>query len=582
MSGLLFNHRNPTTIKVVAEVLSGVPVIRDIQYYPAQKMKMNQSMFSSPRQFDPKMVRWLLVVGIVLFLFKLWIVGGHDILVKFRPHDDSLFAILATSLLEGNWLGEYNNKTLIKGVGYPLFMAASVWLGTAILTLQHLLYGFVCFLVVVALKPVVRHPVFLLACFSFLVFNPMTYTYPLMSVTLRASLYLSLSLWVLASLLGLWHCRKHRGMATVWWSLSLSMSFVWLWITREETIWIMPGLLAFAFIYLLPFRWNSGNSLMLRLTALIIPLASLGLVNMAVVSKNESHYGVSVVNELKSSEFSRALGGLMRIRHDELEEHVIVSKDAQARAFRASPAFAELEPYLSGESKLPASFYIWRLRSAVRMAGYYDDPGDATRTFDFYRRMGNEINDACENGGLDCHDRSPSIRPVWHAEYNSRIWPTFSKLTWTALSNELFRSDTVGIGSKEDIDTLFYNDLLTGESTLRKSIYFEKKLPNYYRHIVLVKQAFMGVVGTIYQNLVPVLFAVALLVHIFQVGGMIRRRQFKEKPVFGLVILGSIFTILCLLTYVKITIWPVPRPLHTLSPIILLYVVYILLPVEEK
>ncbi len=538
-------------------------------------------MFSSPQNFDPKMVRWLLVVGVILFLFKLWIVGGHDILVKFRPHDDSLFAILATNLLEGNWLGEYNNKTLIKGVGYPLFMATSVWLGTSILTLQHLLYGFVCFLVVVALKPVVRQPVYLLACFGFLVFNPMTYTYPLMRETLRASLYLSLSLWVLASLLGLWNCRNHRGMATIWWSLSLSLSFVWLWVTREETIWIMPGLVAFAFIYLLPFRWNLGNSLLMRLSALVIPLVSLGLVNMAVVSKNESHYGVAVVNELKSPEFSRALGGLMRIKHDKLEEHIIVSKDAQARAFRVSPAFAELEPYLIGEPKLLASFYIWRLRSAVRKAGYYDDPENAIRTFDFYHRMGNEINDACDSGVLDCYERSPSIRPVWHAEYNSLIWPTFLELAWTALTNELFRSDTVGIGSKEDIDTLFYNDLLTGESTIRKSVYFEKKLPNYYRHIVLVKQAFMEIIGTIYQYLVPVLFSIALLVHILQVGGMVKRRALVAKPIFGLVVLGSIFTILCLLTFVKITIWPVFRPLHTLSPVILLYVVYMLVPAKE-
>ncbi len=73
-------------------------------------------------------------------------------------------------------------------------------------------------------------------------------------------------------------------------------------------------------------------------------------------------------------------------------------------------------------------------------------------------------------------------------------------------------------------------------------------------------------------------FVIAIAVHVGCLGTMTVKRRLEAKPVFGLVLLGSIFTVLCLLTYVKITIWPVVRPMHTLSPIILLYVVYVLTP----
>ena len=116
-------------------------------------------------------------------------VGGHDIFTKIRPHDDSLFAHLAVSLLEGEWLGEYNNKTLIKGIGYPVFMALSFVLDIPLFTLQHLLYALTSLLLILAIRPVTRSPWISLAGFILLLFSPNTFTYPLMSQTMREGLY---------------------------------------------------------------------------------------------------------------------------------------------------------------------------------------------------------------------------------------------------------------------------------------------------------------------------------------------------------------------------------------------------------
>jgi hypothetical protein len=403
-----------------------------------------------------------------------------------------------------------------------------------------------------------------------------------MSATLRASLYLSLSLTVFAALIGLWNRRSEdANWQSVLWSILLAASFSWLWVTREESIWIIPALLAFTVFYLFPSRLNNGSSIIFRGTMLLVPVIAFVLVQFGIVQMNKKFYGVAVTNELKSAEFTSALGGLMRIRPARVQTHVTVSKDAQASAFEVSPTFAELKPYLEGDSKMLAAFYIWSLRSAVRRAGYYNRPDDATREFDFYRRMGQELELACDDGRLDCYDRAPSLRPVWLQQFNNQIWPVFRELTTQALTFSLFQPSSVKSGSKEDLDTLIYYDFLTGENTLRKSVYFEGKAPKYYRELVAKKERLMATAGTFYRYTVPVMFLAAMAVHLYLIGTMIVRREFAGKPIFGLILLGSIFTVLAMLTFVKITIWPVTRPMHTLSPIILLYIGYMLLPFTE-
>src|SRR6516164_7767786 len=44
-------------------------------------------------------------------------------------HDDGLFMTLGRHLAAGEWLGAFNQFTLMKGPGYPAFLALSHWLG---------------------------------------------------------------------------------------------------------------------------------------------------------------------------------------------------------------------------------------------------------------------------------------------------------------------------------------------------------------------------------------------------------------------------------------------------------------------
>jgi len=72
-------------------------------------------------------VRLLLVTSLPLWL-------DHT-----ATHDDGLFMRLATSLASGHWLGTYDQLTLMRGPGYPAFLAAAGLSGLP-LSLAHGLF----------------------------------------------------------------------------------------------------------------------------------------------------------------------------------------------------------------------------------------------------------------------------------------------------------------------------------------------------------------------------------------------------------------------------------------------------------
>ena len=46
--------------------------------------------------------------------------------------------------------------------------------------------------------------------------------------------------------------------------------------------------------------------------------------------------------------------------------------------------------------------------------------------------------------------------------------------------------------------------------------------------------------------------------------------------------LGSVLTLIAMLTYVLVTLWPINRPLHTLYPLVLLYAAWCLPLVDSR
>ena len=112
-----------------------------------------------------------------MVLLKLWLLSPQEIVARTAPHDDTLFVGLALNILQGEWLGAYDQFTLMKGSGYPIFIAFSNIIGVPLILSQELLYLGACFAFTWGLRLLGSSTWFLWLAFGILAFNPFTYNF---------------------------------------------------------------------------------------------------------------------------------------------------------------------------------------------------------------------------------------------------------------------------------------------------------------------------------------------------------------------------------------------------------------------
>lgn len=527
---------------------------------------------TSAKTSDDRLLIWWMVV---LIIAKLWLVEAQDFLATYTPHDDYLFIKLAKHILSGSWLGPYDQVTLIKGPVYPLFIAAAHHTGLPLLFVQHLLYSALCVFAVVALRPLLKSQWIFMAIFFFLLLNPFTYSYPGTGRAFRFGLSMPLVLGLFASMGGLLLRTDSSYRSKLLWSVATGLFFSLLWYTREEGIWLLPSICLFVLYFLVINSEMSWWNVLKRLAFLLPGPIIFIVLTTTFTSLNQKYYGAPCIIELKSPEFQSALGGLMNINVKKSERYIPVGRENQSAAYAVSPTFKQLQPYFIEGSKgaqLPKSFYIWVLRDMVRKSGNAKSLPEALA---FYGKVGEEINAACKAGTIPCLARKPSIKPVWRAEYIKFIPATFWEIFTEAVTfrrfiteeDEYFKRLTTG--NKEMVrDYLF----VTREKLVPGQPEYMQAYPHYYMHMIVEKFRIFTDIAKGYKAVIPFLFSLALLSHIFFLGQSLMRREINFGSMFGLIILGGIISLVCMLTYVKITLWPVGRPLFSAYPLVLLYI----------
>lgn len=359
---------------------------------------------------------WL--AAVILTLLKLWHTDAQT-LFAIGPalHDDRLFAELAAHLINGDWLGPYNQFTLAKGPMFPLFIAAVFWIGLPLMLAQQLLYAAACATVTRALAPWLRTGAAQFALYSVLLWNPMSYDAGNLSRLMRQNLGTPLALFTVAGLVVLFHRRRESPRRRILPAVLTGLALGTFWLTREEGVWFLPavGLLLLALPASLGSAFISRWRPLASTLAVFIGSALLPL--LAVSSLNLRHYGWFGTVEFHATDFKDAYGALTRIRVGPELTQVPVTRQMREAAYAVSPAFARLQPFLEGpvgdhwsekelfpaaERQLRGGWFVWALRDAVHAAGLAPDAGAAMR---YYRQVADELNAACAAGRL------PSLPP---------------------------------------------------------------------------------------------------------------------------------------------------------------------------
>ena len=283
-----------------------------------------------------------LEISAIVFLTILkmyWIRGITLFAYPEASHDEGLFLRQAAALIQGNWLGDYNQFTLIKGPFYPLWIALAHFLHIPLLNSHHMLYGSACVVVVVALSPLIRVPWMRVLVFTALWFNPVILG---ITSTLRDAIYPSLTMLVFACSAAITTRAKRNPPPKVW-LIGLGFSFAALWLTREEGIWILPLLPVLGTWVVFQSRGKLASCMLMFIPTIVV-FVCLTLVK----SINYYYYKSWVVVEVNDRSFLDAYQALARVKPVNWHPEIPVPREVREKIYLISETFSKLRPFLEG------------------------------------------------------------------------------------------------------------------------------------------------------------------------------------------------------------------------------------------
>ena len=270
--------------------------------------------------------------------------------------DDGWFVNAAASLRNGEWLGPYDDHTLVKGCFGPMVMAASSLLGVSFPLAQTLLHAAGCLFALFVLSRMFRNRSFLLAAFLLLLFNPLSYSLFSWQKTYRNGMALWQVPLVFGCLFMLWRASRGCLRGILRWGV-VSGAAIWMFQnTREDGLWLWPftlGVLAFS-----AFRARATGSFgshrfsrVVRSFSCLVPLAVFLFGNALVRLANWNVYGVPILNDRNSGNYAKAMRDLYLVKPDPEDEARLSSPEHDGhyhniyystlcKAYEASPTLA--------------------------------------------------------------------------------------------------------------------------------------------------------------------------------------------------------------------------------------------------
>ena len=351
---------------------------------------------------------WLLIaVGAAILRIGMMMRAPIYALANYK-HDDLLLVTLAQHLQEGEWLGPYNNLTLVKGISFPVFLALCNRFCIPYLFGMGLFYTGAVILFVTAVREQISNRWVQLGIYLFLLYSPAMLSVDAQQRVYNCALVPGAILLVFAGVLGVFF-RRHRAWKTVLvWSCFLGFVFPFFWHLRNDTMWMLPFVLTGTGISIFCIIKKNGFHKGTAVKSLIclIPVLTLVFSNLMIAGINQKHYGLFVVNDRSGSSEAEFISRLMEMDEKSENPNVWVSQKAMKKAVEVSPALQEIQPQIeemfqsgwASGGEIVGDIVVWAFRDAMEAAGYYQ--GNAPETEAFYKRATAELDQAYEDGRL--------------------------------------------------------------------------------------------------------------------------------------------------------------------------------------
>ncbi len=407
------------------------------------------------------------------------------------PIDDELMFAEARQIYAGNWLGEYNQMTIAKHMFFSVWLALVMKLGIPYVIAGQLLYCLACGTAALAVRPFFKKKWPMLVVFAALWLSPYSWA----NFTLRVyrdNIFPSLCLLFFAGIIGMCARFREKPRKALPFAALGGLGLGAAWLTREDGVWLLPFAVCAGIVYitLVLLRSADKREKIKRLTspalAAAICLVCIGL----YCNENYKHYGRFIISDFTSSEFEDAVGALIRADADRPHErNVLVCYDARQKIAAVSPLWAEIEEvfasdkgYYRGygypdEKNLKSGGFCWALREVVQRLGYADTALEAK---DFYERLAEEVNAACDLGEIQTpYKRMSTTLMPWDEKYLMPTLEESGRVAWCLITFEQTGSIADDCIETEDVVMDYIRLLRTRAATDRDAVTGEPIVHQY-------------------------------------------------------------------------------------------------------
>ncbi len=365
---------------------------------------------------------WFVIVVILAIIIKHIITINLPIYARDGTGaDEYLMLCHAENLIKGNYLGPYNYLTLVKGIGFPLFLALAFKMGISYLSLYSLFYSFACLLALIPVSRVVNNKFLKLLIFLGLLYCPATLDNNV-ELVYRNMLIIPQSVCLVSCLMMMYFNLNEDNKKILLWSGLASFFFIFLWHTREDSIWSLP--LVFMtwlvlFIGIFINKINKWKWKINRLFLISLPFIAL-VVSIHVISYiNYRYYGVYMTNQLNQSNYTKAVMLMMKVKPKKEIERVEITRETLQRIYEVSPTFTELKEIIEYDydnknglvaahednGEINEDLITWELMGAANSKGYYET---ATKAEKYWGKVYKELKKAIDDGKLETRKTLPS------------------------------------------------------------------------------------------------------------------------------------------------------------------------------
>ena len=385
------------------------------------------------KKIDMKKSKISTVLVILLILFIVFLKQSlvSDLPINILAHakqDDALMVDMAKEMLNGNYLGGYNDLIFTKGIMFPLFLVIGYSLGFSYISFQTLVYTLSCAFFIYSIKDFIKSKWILLGIFVALVFNPLSFASETLMRVYRNGITMSQVLIIIGSYTGMYMNRTDKK-KTMFFALFGGLGISTMYHTREDAFWIMPFMIVVTMILVGLLIKDKKKDIIktgkMQTLIYVIPFVMLTLVTNIISTINYNNYGIYTYNELNDSNFTKCMKAIYSVKPNVEIEYVSNPKEKIERIAEVSPTFSTIVDvmlnnnykYFDGYDRKPDDgevedgWFFWVLRESVVESGVYKTVNDIDN---FYLKVTEEINAAIKDGKLEKQATMPSsLMPPW-------------------------------------------------------------------------------------------------------------------------------------------------------------------------